>query len=296
MTGRGVVYDLGYVPYDGERTGRAGVIRAMVGDGLMRIFGIRRRARRKVLPWLLVALAVLPATVFVGAAFLVQGLDADRDAFGGYVGYLGVVGNLVLLLVALAAPELIVPDRRHGVLAVYASRPLLPGDYLVARAAALAVALVGFLVVPQLLLLVGNAALEPQGFVAGLTADAGRLPAILGSAAVYAAAYGAPGLLVAGLSSRKAVASGAYLAAMLAGQGMVRTLVTIPRIPGGRWLALLSPIDHAPVLRDALFGRPPSADLLPVAAGLPTWTSAAAVLVVVAASAWVLRARYRRLL
>ena len=44
----GVVYDLGYAPYEGERRGRRGAFVTTVRDGVARVFGIRRGARKKV--------------------------------------------------------------------------------------------------------------------------------------------------------------------------------------------------------------------------------------------------------
>ena len=70
MTDKGVVYDLGYKPHDGPRLGRSAAIRATIRDGLRRMFGIRRRARKKILPWMLFIIALLPAIVFVGLVFL----------------------------------------------------------------------------------------------------------------------------------------------------------------------------------------------------------------------------------
>ena len=46
------------------------------------------------------------------------------------------------MFTALAAPELLIPDRRDGVLSMLSSRPMTPSDYLGARFAAL-VAVVG---------------------------------------------------------------------------------------------------------------------------------------------------------
>ncbi len=63
----GVVYDLGYAPYDGERLGRRGAFVTTVRDGVFRVFGIRRGARKKILPFLLLGLAILPA-VMIGVA------------------------------------------------------------------------------------------------------------------------------------------------------------------------------------------------------------------------------------
>ena len=68
---QGAVYDLGYEPYDGERLGRSGARRTVFWDGIRRVLGIRRKARRKVLPWTLIVIAVIPAIVVVGIGFFV---------------------------------------------------------------------------------------------------------------------------------------------------------------------------------------------------------------------------------
>ena len=126
MSGRsGVVYDLGYAPYDGERRGRRGALLTTFKDGVSRIFGIRRGAWRKVLPFLLLGLAVLPAVVFVGLSFLLGSFAPEAESpYGGHGQYFVLAGTIVLLFVALAAPELLIPDRRQGVLSIYSSRPM----------------------------------------------------------------------------------------------------------------------------------------------------------------------------
>ena len=69
MTNRGVVYDLGYAPHEGPRLGRSGAIVATIKDGVRRVLGLRRRARKKILPWGLFAVAFLPAVAFIGLSF-----------------------------------------------------------------------------------------------------------------------------------------------------------------------------------------------------------------------------------
>jgi hypothetical protein len=58
----GTVYDLGYAPHEGPRLGRPAGIRAMVVDGTRRALGLRRKAWPKVLPWGLIAAAIVPAS------------------------------------------------------------------------------------------------------------------------------------------------------------------------------------------------------------------------------------------
>ena len=209
MTERGVVFDLGYVPYEGERRARRGAIATTYRDGIYRVFGIRRRARKKILPWMLVVLALLPAVVFVGFAFLLSTFSPEADSpFGGHGEYFSITGGVVLLFVALAGPELLIPDRREGVLAIYSSRPLTPDDYIGARAASLLTVVAGFMLIPQVLMYIGFAALSSDGFFSALLDNADEIPKILVTTVVYAVAIAPLVLLISTIASRKAAATG----------------------------------------------------------------------------------------
>ncbi len=153
----GVVYDLGYRPHEGERLGRAGAVRALYRDGLRRVLGLRRRARAKALPWGLLAIAVIPAIFFVGITVFTREIGAEDVDFFSHAQYFDLTGTIALLFIAAAAGELLVPDRVHGVLQVYASRPLTTSDYLTGRAAALAAVVFGFMYFPHLVLFFGRA-------------------------------------------------------------------------------------------------------------------------------------------
>jgi ABC-2 type transport system permease protein len=138
MSSEGAIFDLDYRRYDGERTGRNKIRLAMVRDGVRKVLGLRRRARRKILPWGLIILALLPAVAIVGFQVFTQGLGADElleDLIPGHADYFGFTFQLTFLFIALSAPELLIPDRVNNVLTVYASRPLTVADYLMAPSA-----------------------------------------------------------------------------------------------------------------------------------------------------------------
>ena len=101
----------------------------MVRDGLRRVAGLRRKARRKILPWSLAAIAVLPAVVFLALSVII-GDALDTEDFFGPVQYFSFNAFFTLIFVAFASAELMVPDRIYGTLQVYASRPLSTVDYL----------------------------------------------------------------------------------------------------------------------------------------------------------------------
>ena len=293
MSDRGVVYDLGYKPHDGPRLGRSAAVAATIRDGVRRVLGIRRKAKRKVLPWLLFSIALLPAVVFVGLIFLSNQIAAGEiidTPFANAASYFDIASTTVLLFCALAGPELLVPDRVDGVLAVYSSRPMTVLDYLGARAAALAICVGAFLIVPQLLLYVGLAALEPGGFAGNLVGEWLELVRVIGASVVFLLAYGAPALLIAVFAKRVAAATGVYLGTMFAlsaaAEGFADT--------GTRWAALFGLAEHPAVVRDAIFDR--SSDLLLTRQGFDWWVSLAIILAVAVATITVAVRRYRSLM
>ena len=297
MTDRsGAVYDLGYTPYDGERLGRKGAVRSVVKDGVYRVLGLRRKARKKILPWSLLALAMIPAAVFVGLAFLLPDFTPEAESpFGGYVEYFVLVGAIVLLFVSLAGPELLIPDRRQGVLDVYSSRPLLPSDYVGARAGALLIMMGAFLLIPEIGMYVGFAALDADGFLNALVSDADMLPRILAATAVYVLAYVPLAMFVAAFVNRKSAATGIYLAVMIGINGIAEALQETSSVPGARYAALVPPPNNADYVVRWIFGET-GAEALPFRAGFEPELS----LLVIVAVAIVLSAtvviRYRRLM
>ena len=297
MTDRsGAVYDLGYAPYDGERLGRSGAVRSAVKDGVYRVLGLRRKARRKVLPWSLLGVALVPAAVFVGLAFLVSDFTPEAESpFGGFTDYFVLVGTLVLLFVSLAAPELLIPDRREGVLDIYSSRPLLSLDYLAARAGALVIVMGGFLLIPQIGMYIGFAALDDAGFFSAVVSDAGTLLRILGATAVYVLAYVPLALFIAAFVDRKIVASVVYVFVLIGASGIGEFLVEVSDLPGARFAALLAPIDNADYVMRWIFGEG-SPEALPFRAEFNPQLSLAIILVIAVALSSAVVVRYRRLM
>jgi ABC-2 type transport system permease protein len=293
VSDQGVVYDLGYKPHDGPRLGRRAAVSATVRDGLRRMFGIRRRARKKILPWLLFAIALLPAIVVVGLVFLTSMIatgDLVETPFASHAAYFDLAGSTVFLFTALSGPELLIPDRVDGVLAVYSSRPMTILDYLGARAAALSLGVAGFLLVPQLLLYIAFAALGGDGFAGELIGNAGQLVRVIAATVVYIVAYGAPAFLVAAYAKRLAPATGIYLAIMFVSTGISAALAE----SGSQWAAVGAIASHPDAVRDWIFDR--GSQSVPAQAGLDPWVSLAVILGIAIATITVAVRRYRRLL
>lgn len=293
MSDQGVVFDLGYKPHEGPRLGTRGAVRATFMDGVRRVLGLRRKGRKKVLPWLLIGITMLLVVIVVGGAFLLDQAElADSDSpFGDHPEFFSWVGTLVLLFAALAAPELLIPDRTEGVMAVYSSRPLRARDYLGARAAALVAVMGAFLLVPQFIMYVGLAALDNAGFISGFIDRADNLWKILAAAAVYVVGYGAPAFLVATFMRRTGAASAVFLGAMILAPALATGLVDAGAT-GSKFAALAALTDHPPVVTDWIFNEA-SIDLVPAKAGWDPWVSLA-VIAGVALVTWVLAVRKYR--
>jgi ABC-2 type transport system permease protein len=287
----GAVFDLGYKPYEGERLGRSGAIKAIMKDGIRRVLGLRRKARKKVYPWSLVVIAILPAAVFVGLAFTLSAFTPDAESpFGGHAEYMGLTGAIVLLFVALAAPELLIPDREEGVLAVYSSRPLTARDYVMARAGALFAVVASFVLVPNLMMYIGFASLDERGLGSALIGNLDDMAKVLAAMTAYIVGYGAPALLISTYAKRSGPAAGTFLAIMFGSAAFAEAFKNID-FTGARYGTLLSLLQHPEVIRDWVFDKSP--DAAPIAAGFEPWASAVAIALVGVVTAYLMFRRYR---
>ena len=289
----GVVFDLGYKPYEGQRLGRAGAITAMIKEGLRRSFGIRRKARKKIYPWSLVTLAFLPAIVFVGLAFIWSSFSPDGDSpFGGHAQYISLVGTVIILFVASAAPNLLIPDREEGVLAVYSSRPLTPWDYILGRVGALAAVAAAFFIVPNLIMYVGLAALDEAGLASAMINNLDDLLKVVVTMFAYVIGYGAPALLVATYAKRVGPAAGIYLAIIFISPAFAEMFRSLD-IPGGRFGTLISLQQHPEVIRNWVFDQS-QAGMPMMEVGFEAWISVVVVAVIGAVTMYLMAHRYRR--
>jgi ABC-2 type transport system permease protein len=283
----GVVYDLGYRPHEGERLGRAGAVRALYRDGVRRVLGMRRRARRKVLPAVLIGIAVLPALFFVALDVFLADFG-DLPPFFDHPGYFDWMGNFILIFCALAAGELLIPDRQYGTIAVYASRPLRAVDYVGGRAAAMVAVVFGFVWLPHLVLLVGRAWTSSEGFGAYLGGNLDVLWQTAVATLVYLAAYGAPAFAAAVYSSRQSLAIFLYLVAFYAVFATAHAVVAA----GYRIVGIASLPDHAGSVKDWIMGSD-TQEWLAEAAGIAPALSLLIIAAITGASAWLVMRRYR---
>lgn len=212
----------GFQPYDGARSGIAGAVRSVSWQSMRSTLGIGRPARHKIFPVLAVAIAYVPAIVFVGLAVLV-GDVLDPSEVADYPGYYGFITAAILLFAGLVAPEVLVGDRRNGMLALYLSTPLHRGTYLAAKAIAVGVTLMLVTLGPPLLVLIGYTFenVGPDGFGSWL-AVLGR---IVVSAVAVSAALTAISMAAASITDRRAFASIGVVLLALASPAVASALV-----------------------------------------------------------------------
>jgi ABC-2 type transport system permease protein len=254
--GASVIHDLGYRPYTGPRLGEGAIARSLVVTGFRNAFGLGRSGRSKVLPFVLLALNVMPAVIVAGVL-----------AFGGldelpisYAEYASTTQVLLGIFVAAQAPVLFSRDLRHGSIALYLARPLSSAAYAVARWASLLAATLVFLVVPIVALYVG-AVLAELDF-SEQTREAAKALLL---AALLALMLTGIGGLIASVSVRRGFAVVATIAVLLLGNGVVTAVQGISEEQSqpdvGAVAGLFSPYSlyrgGVSALTDELFLTPP---------------------------------------
>ena len=182
----GQVFDLGYHRYEGPREGRSRARYAIYFDGLKVAMGIGRGGRAKILPWVFITAALIPALVLAIIAGTVDRIGgpgvSEAVDLPSYSDYYSIASIILFLFAAAAAPELLCPDRRNGVINLYLVRPLTGTDYIVARWLAFLTVMLAVAWAPQLVLLAGLAfgAEQPADYLRDNWED---IPRFLGSGA-----------------------------------------------------------------------------------------------------------------
>ena len=205
---QGEVYDLGYRHYDGPREGRTRAHKALWVDGIRTVLGIGRGWGSKVLPVILFICVITPALV---AAIIASVVGLADFEFYRHEGYYAIVLIVVALFAAIMAPELLCPDRRHGVIGLYLVRPLTRTDYVAARWFAFFSITLSFVLAGQVVLFAGLllAATEPLEYVRENWLDVPRF--LLAGLALAAFTTTVP-LAVSAFTTRRAYATAFVIA------------------------------------------------------------------------------------
>jgi ABC-2 type transport system permease protein len=292
----GRVFDLGYRHYDGPREGRKRAVWAVYKDGLRAAAGLGRGGRAKVVPWLFVAAALIPALVMALVAGAVDRLAPGFNAstsLPSFSDYYAIASIVLLVFGALVGSELFCTDRRTRAISLYLVRPLKATDYAAARWGALVTVMLVAAWLPQFVLATGLVlgAPDPGGYLGDHWAD---IPRFLLSGALLAVWVSTLGALIASFTTRRAYATAFLVGIFILSAAVVGGATSALSSGAARWVGLLS-IRSVPLfLNDRIFGVRPGdgpfqAELLPWGV-LVLWY-----LLVVCSAAAVVLWRYRRL-
>lgn len=251
--GAAQILDQRYRPYSGARHGLVGAVRAVVGSSWRFTLGFGRPARHKFLPWLAVVIALVPAIVFVGIATV---LDIDlisENILPEYHEYYGLIQTALFFFCGIVVPEILVADRRNGMLSLYLATPLRLWSYLASKAAAVAATLAVITVGPLLFLLVAYTieGSGPDGPGAWLIV----LVRILGAGIAIAATITAASLAISSLTDRRAFAVIGVILLLLGSNLVTSVLVEVAEMDARIYAFNLGEIGAA--LKDRIYGVGP---------------------------------------
>ena len=207
------IIDRGYQHYTGPRLGLNHALWTMLRGALGRGMGIRRPARAKILPWLL--MVPVMAYAVIRLVSLSQGNGALASPMD-YPTMLGRVALIFFLFSALVSADLLCPDRRERVLSLYFASPITRLQYAGAQVLGVAMLMLGLSLLPALVLFFGQAVLSSSaaGYVGDHTHD---LAHIFVAGLLIALFYSTLACAVASFTDRRAYAVGAFLGLILVG-------------------------------------------------------------------------------
>ncbi len=211
----GAIHDIGYRHYDGPRLGASYIQRSLFIDTVRGGFGLGRSARSKVMPFLLLAVLVLPSLV-MGIVTSYFGLDRLPVKYTEYVFSFQVA---VAVFLGSQAPAVMSRDLRFRVAPLYFSRPLSRQQYVQAKYAGMACALFVITALPLTLLLAGALLAELP-----LSEQLPDYLRSLAGAAVLSVVLAGIGLLIAALTPRRGLGVAAVVGVLLVLSGIQATV------------------------------------------------------------------------
>jgi ABC-2 type transport system permease protein len=231
----GVIHDIGYQRYTGPRLGRRHIVGSLYLHSLRAAFGLGRGVKAKIFPGIVIGLAFAVAVVAVAIR------TQTGEIAMTYLDYTEAMGILVLLFLAVVAPELVCRDLRARVLPLYFSRPVRRTDYALAKLAAMISAVWLLLAGPLLLMFLGGVFAQTDG-VSGAWHEFTDFLGGLGYAAIAAIVLGAVAVPLASLSSRRAVAAVVIVAAFLVTTPVIAVIEAVGGTTGQQLGPVLNPL------------------------------------------------------
>jgi ABC-2 type transport system permease protein len=286
----GAIHDIGYRHYDGPRLGAPYIRRSLFLETLHGAYGLGRSARSKVMPFLLLAVMVLPAVVIgiVTSYLSFSSLPLD------YTEYVITVQVAVTVFLGSQAPAVMSRDLRFRVTALYFSRPLSRQQYVQAKFAGMAAALFLLMGLPVTLLLA-------SALLAKLPLGE-QLPDYLramAGVALYALVLAAISLVVAAMTPRRGVGVAAVVGVFLVLSGLQAAVRAMAEEFGNDtfsgYAGLISPYTLVDGVVASVFGADSSVGQEPPGA-LGVTVFVAVVVLLVAGCYALLVARYRKAL
>ena len=243
----GNIYDLGYRHYEGKRHGRWYAVWSLYVEGMRGVWGFGRPMTAKAAPFILAGLYSLYALIQVAfsASFsqAISSGDMSTADLATYHNYFAAVSFFIVLFLVAQAPELVCRDQRYHVLPLYFTRALGRLDYAFARLAALATSLFIALMVPMILIFVGDVLMKTDTLRAIADEWPKALPAIPASA-LGALSLSSLALALASFSPRRAYAAIGLVAYFLLMEIVPTVIFRVGERAGWEWadkLVLLRP-------------------------------------------------------
>ncbi|MBC9714144.1 ABC transporter permease subunit [Streptomyces sp. TRM66268-LWL] len=243
------IHNIGYRKYDGQRLGRAYARRSLYSQSLRGAYGLGRSAKSKVTPMILFAVMCVPAAIMVAVAVATNATKLPVE----YTRYAIVTQAIIGLYLAAQAPQSVSRDLRFKTVPLYFSRPIERVDYVVAKFAAMATALLILTGVPLIIMYAGSLLAkmdfsdQTKGFAQGLV-----------SVLLLSLLFAGIGLVMAALTPRRGFGVAAVIAVLTISYGAVSTVQAIADAQGSwdavEWLGLFSPITLIDGVQTAFLG------------------------------------------
>jgi ABC-2 type transport system permease protein len=288
----GVIHDIGYRPYAGERLGEPKVAWSLFVTGLRNCYGLGRSARSKALPMILLGVMLLPALILVGVLVQAKDLLGINDQIVAYSRYPVILQLVISIFVASQAPVLVSRDLRFRSLTLYLARPLRRTTYVLVRMASLTAATFILIGLPLLLMYVG-------GLLADLPVgrESERIVQALVGALLLAGCLAGPAAVVAALTTRRGLAVAAIIVVLLVSYTVVASVQGIGQETGHDTVAqvagLFSPYTLINGLQVFLFDSPTATPVKPTGSTIGL-LHVLAVIVVLLGSVGAMLWRYRK--
>jgi ABC-2 type transport system permease protein len=288
----GVIHDIGYRGYDGERLDRRHIRTALFTHSLRGVYGLGRSGKSKIIPFGLAAVMLLPALIIAVVNVALAGQGVLSEPVLPYTRYAMVLSAAITIFVGVQATQAVSLDLRFHTLPLYLSRPLSRDDYVRAKYAALSLGLFILIAVPILIMYTGSLFAEfPVGRETGDAALA------LAGAMLYALVLAGIALVIASTTTRRGFGIAAIITVLVLSYAIVTGLqgwigygAGDPETAG--WIGLFSPMTLVDGVQVWAFGVETSAPAAPPDGAGPVFLIVT--LAVVAACYAALIQRYRR--